>query len=61
VDQDNPLLRDQIRHLRELILALDQRVPHIERLGEADIASEAAALKQRALDRIRDLEGDSRP
>ncbi len=55
-DQDNPLLRDQIRHLRELILALDQRVPHIERIGEADIASEAAALKQRALDRLRELE-----
>ena len=60
VDQDNPLLQDQIRHLRELILALDQRVPHIERIGEADIASEAAALKQRALDRIRDLERDIR-
>jgi hypothetical protein len=56
VNREDPVVRDQIRQLRELITALDQRVPHIERIGEADIASDAAALKQRALDRIRELE-----
>ena len=56
VNREDPIVRDQIRQLRELITALDQRVPHIERIGEAEIASEAAALKQRAMDRIRELE-----
>ena len=45
-----------IRHLQELIAALDRRVPHVERVGEADIAREAAALKARALKRIKELE-----
>jgi hypothetical protein len=45
-----------IRHLRELIEALDRRVPHLEREGEDQIASEAAALKQRAQERIAELE-----
>ena len=56
MNREDPVVRDQIRQLRELITALDQRVPHIERIGEAEIASEAAALKQRAMDRIRELE-----
>jgi len=56
VNHEDPLVQDQIRQLRELIAALDQRVPHIERIGEADIASDAAALKQRAEDRLRELE-----
>jgi hypothetical protein len=30
--------------LRELVEALDRRVPHVERLGEVGIAREAAAL-----------------
>jgi hypothetical protein len=47
---------DQIRHLRELIAALDSRVPMIERLGEVQIARDAAALKQKALERIEELE-----
>jgi hypothetical protein len=33
-----------LRHLRELIAALDRRVPHIERLGEMAIARDAATL-----------------
>ena len=41
--------------LRELIRALDRRVPHPEREGESRIAREAAALRQNA-DRIADLE-----
>jgi hypothetical protein len=44
-----------IRRLRELIEALDRRVPHLEREGEDQIAREAAALKQRAQERIIEL------
>jgi hypothetical protein len=44
-----------IRRLRELIEALDRRVPHLEREGEDQIAREAAALKQRAQERITEL------
>ena len=44
-----------IEHLRELILALDRRVTHIERTGELDIARDAALLKDRALKRIAEL------
>ena len=45
-----------LRRLRELIEALDRRVPHIERTGEAEIAGEAAALRKKALERILELE-----
>ena len=45
-----------IRELLELIDALDRRVPCVERAGEASIAREAAALKDRALNRIAELE-----
>lgn len=46
----------QIRHLRELIAALDRRVPRIERVGEVTIARDAAALRDKALKRIAVLE-----
>ena len=45
-----------IRHLRELIAALDRRVPNLERQGEVVIAREAASLKARALARLAELE-----
>ena len=45
-----------IRHLQELIAALERRVPRVERVGEAEIARDADALKARALKRIRELE-----
>ncbi len=45
-----------LRRLRELITALDLRVPHIERAGETAIARDAAALKKQALTRIAQLE-----
>ncbi len=48
-----------IRHLRELIAALDRRVPNIERQGETVIASEAAALRARAVARLAELERKS--
>jgi hypothetical protein len=54
---DTDVDRDRlIRHLRELIDALERRVPHLEREGEMPIARDAAALKQKALERLADLE-----
>jgi hypothetical protein len=44
-----------IRHLRELIRALDARTPHLERAGEMAIAREAATLRQKALTRLAEL------
>ena len=49
-----------VRELRELIAALDRRVPQVERIGEVAIARAAAVLKSEALKRIEELERDSR-
>ena len=38
-----------IGDLRELLAALDRRVPHLERDGEAQIARDAAELRARAV------------
>ena len=54
----NDKSKHQIRHLRELIAALDKRVPRIERVGEASIARDAAALKKKALERLAELQAD---
>ena len=45
-----------IAQLRELIRALDSRVPQLEREGERQIADEAAALKRKAAERLAELE-----
>jgi hypothetical protein len=45
----------RIRQLRQLVQALDRRVPHFERNGEATIARDAADLKHRAIERLRTL------
>jgi chorismate mutase len=45
-----------VRHLRQLIDALNRRVPHIERVGEAKIAHDAAVLMREALKRLKELE-----
>ena len=50
-----------IRNLRELVAALDRRVPHVERAGEALIAQDAAVLKAKALRRIAELENRTAP
>ena len=47
-----------IRELRELIVALDRRVPPIERVGEVEIARAAAGLRIEALRRIEELKGE---
>lgn len=44
-----------VNALRELVDALDRRVAHVERLGEARIAREAAALRTKAASRIVEL------
>ena len=50
-----------VRELRELIAALDRRVPQIDRVGERTIAQAAAALRSAALKRIEELESDATP
>ena len=47
-----------LRHLRELITALDRRVAQVERIGEIEIARDAAALRKKALGRIATLEAE---
>jgi hypothetical protein len=47
-----------IRELRELIVALDRRVPQVARVGEVEIARAAAGLRVEALRRIEELEGE---
>jgi hypothetical protein len=51
-----PSCRDVVQDLRELIIALDRRVPHRERKGEVVIARDAALLRDGALERIAELE-----
>jgi hypothetical protein len=51
----------KLRHLHELIAALDRRVPHVERIGEIEIAREGRALRERALQRIAELEAGLEP
>jgi hypothetical protein len=52
IRSDQTLVHD----LRELIAALDRRVPRLERDGERDIAHDAQALRRAALRRIAELE-----
>lgn len=51
--------RKVIEALRELMRALDRRVPRLERSGERQIARDAAALRDKALRQIADLETSS--
>lgn len=48
-----------LRHLHELIAALDRRLPHVERVGEVAIAADAAALRKKAQKRILELEAEN--
>jgi hypothetical protein len=56
IRSDQSLVHD----LSELIVAIDRRLPRLERQGERDITHEAQALKRAALRRIAELER-SRP
>jgi hypothetical protein len=53
--QETPRART-IRELHELVMALDRRIPQVERVGEAAIARASAALKSAAMRRIEELE-----
>ena len=44
-----------IHRLEELIASLDSRVPHLEREGEIQIARDAAALRDKAMQRLAQL------
>ena len=44
---------DQLLALQELIEALDRRVPHVERAGEAKIADDARRLRASASERLK--------
>jgi hypothetical protein len=54
----SPQSLELVADLRQLIAALDRRVPQLTRSGEAAIAREAAALRARAVDLIRQVQGD---
>ena len=56
----DPTSEQVIEDLRELITALDRRVPRLERTGEVDIARNAEALRHEALERIAELESQAR-
>jgi hypothetical protein len=61
LSSDRPSEREHVlTALRELIEALDRRVPHVERLGEFGIAHDAAALRQEAALRLEELESTGR-
>lgn len=45
-----------VQNLRELIAALDRRIPRPDRVGEAAIARDAHGLRQAALKHIGELE-----
>jgi hypothetical protein len=50
-------IREVLRDLYALIEALDRRVPQLERAGEAQIAHDAAELRERAVSLIKQMEG----
>jgi hypothetical protein len=52
--------RNIVVRLRELITALDRRIPRIERAEEHRIATESALLKKEAQERITELESTAR-
>jgi hypothetical protein len=52
---------EMLADLYRLIDALDRRVPRLERVGEAQIARDAADLRERANGLIRQIEAIVRP
>jgi hypothetical protein len=55
----NAHAKDMLSDLYRLIEALDRRVPRLERSGEAQIAHDAADLRERAVSLIRRIEGET--
>jgi hypothetical protein len=52
-------IREMLGDLYALIEALDRRVPQLERAGEAQIAHDAAQLRERAVSLIKQMEGEA--
>ena len=48
-----------LAELYRLIDALDRRVPRLERIGEAQVAHDAADLRARTVSLIRRIEGET--
>jgi hypothetical protein len=48
--------QEMIDNLRELVKAIDKRTRHLDQEGETEIARDAAALRQKAIERIAELE-----
>ena len=57
VDTRSSPITEMLADLYFLIAALDRRVPRLERSGEAQIAHDAAELRERAVSLIRQIEG----
>ena len=51
--------REILADLQRLVEALDRRVPRLERVGEAQIAHDAAGLREQAINLIRRIEGEA--
>jgi hypothetical protein len=51
--------REMLAELQQLVEALDRRVPHLERVGEAQIARDAAGLRQQAVSLIERIAGET--
>jgi hypothetical protein len=49
-------LADTLDHLNELIMAIDRRVPQVQRAGEDAIANAAAELRMEAIRRISEIQ-----
>ncbi len=52
-------MREMVSDLRRLVEAVDRRVPRLERLGEAQIAHDAADLRERALSLIQRIDREA--
>ena len=52
--------KEMLAELYRLIVALDQRVPRLERIGEAQMARDAADLRRRAVHLIEEIEAGTR-
>ena len=57
VDTRSSQTTETLADLYFLIAALDRRVPRLERAGEAQIAHDAAELRERAVSLIKQIEG----
>ena len=50
-----------VREVRELIEALDRRVPRVEQVGEDAIARDAATLRATAVNRLAEITNQQTP